>query len=350
MGSGTSQVINYVPPQVNNFYNQGSNYGQGYPQPQPNYAQPQPQPNYAQPQPQPQAPQGYGQGQSYSVPQPAPSYQPPSQPNYGYNAPNVNNYYNQGSGYSAPQAPPSYQPDPQTSSTYSYPPAQGQGYNYNANVPIVNVYNQVQGPRYNNDNSYNRSNDYSKLPAPRPYNNDKPYGKGMQMSPDFIKGFMMASLGMGMLAGQMQGSHGRGYGMGDDYCPPGMKKPSYDMKKPSYEVPKPYNPPANSYDDATTLPVVPYGRGGGVLMDEPSFQPDTQNYWGDIQNAGTNITTVTEQQAVEEMSQMFFFFLAAASQSQSMSVPQAQQPVAQQEQQGFPFPPGLLQLIQGYMN
>lgn len=339
MGSGVSQVINYTPPQVNNFYNQGSNYGQGQPQAPQNYGQPQPQ-----------APQGYGQGQSYSVPQPAPSYPPVPQQNYGYNAPSVNNYYNQGGNYAAPQQPQSssYPPPPQQDYSYPSPTAQGQGYNYNANVPIVNVYNQVQGPRYNNNPRQKFQEPY----APKPSGNHKPYGQGMQMSPDFVKGFMMASMGMGMLAGQIHGQFGAGkaYGMGDDDCPPSMKK------KPSYDVQKPYNPPAKPYDDATTLPVFPYGRGGGVLMNEPSFEADTSRFWGDIQNPATNLTTTVDapanQQAVEEMSQMFFFFLAAASQSQSVGTPQLQQPQApQQEQaQGFPFPPGLLELIQGYMN
>jgi hypothetical protein len=323
MGSGTSQVINYTPPQVNNFYNQGANYGQGYPQPQP------------------QAPQGYGQGQtqnySYPAPQAAPSYSsypPAPQQDYGYNAPSVNNYYNQGSNYSAPQPAPSYSEPP----TYSYPPAQGQGYNYNANVPIVNVYNQVQAPRYNNNNKGNK--DYANLPAPRPYNNDKPYGQGMQMSPDFIKGFMMASLGMGMLAGQVAGNqyNGNDYGMGDAYCPPGMKKGPYDVQNP-------YAPKPKATDDTGTLPILKY---------PPSIQPNTNMFWGKMppttgSNNGVNAIGM-DQQAVEEMSQFFFFFLAAASQSQGVEAPQPQQQAPQQQQEGFPFPPELLQLIQGYMN
>ncbi len=318
MGSGTSQVINYTPPQVNNFYNQGSNYGQG--------------------QPQPQAPQGYGQGQTQNYSYPAPQQQqtysspPAQQQNYGYNTPSVSNYYNQGSNYSAPQPAPTYSEPP----TYSYPLAQGQGTNYNANVPIINVYNQIPGPRYNNDIKGNK--DYANLPAPRPYNNDKPYGKRMQMSPDFIKGFMMASLGMGMLAGQVAGNQygGKGYGMGDAYCPPGMKKPSYGSQKP-------YQPKSEPYGD---LP---------VLKKQPNFQADTQKFWGNIQNPKTNITTAVntsdDQQAVEEMIQMFFFLLlAGASQSQGVEAAQPEKKAPQQEEQEFPFPPGLLQLIQGYMN
>ncbi len=296
VGSGVSQMIMAAPfnmPQVNNFYNQGSNYGQ--------------------------APQ-YGQGQTQ---------------NYGYSAPSVNNYPpapQQDYGYSAPQQQQqqtySYPPAPQQG--YSYPTAQGQGYNYNANVPIANVYNQVQTPRYNNHN--NGKKDYANLPAPRPYNHDNSYAQGTQMSPEFIKGFMMASLGMGMLAGQVTGNQydGNGYGMGDAYCPPGMKKPSYDFQKP-------YRPKPNSYGD------------GPVLKNTPRFEADTENF-GEIFRIQQRILPQTDQQAVEEMSQMFFFFLMAASQGESIEAPQLQQAEPQQEQAGFPFPPGLLQLIQGYMN
>ncbi len=311
MGNGVSQMIMAAPynmPQVNNFYNQGSNYGQGYNQ---NYGQPQAQATYAQPQP--QMPQGYyGQGAIQNI---------------SYSAPSVNNY-------AAPQPAPIYM-EPQVSSTYNYPPSQGTGYNYNANVPIVYVYNQVQAPRYNNHIDNSQTPTYQNVPAPKPYPPSKFDDQGMFMSPDFIKGFMMASMGMGMLQSQLGNvsSPDRSYDSKDAYCPPGMKKPSYGVKKHHH----PTNYGQNPYGEVGTLP---------ILKNTPDFQYDTHKFWGQMPSVPETLnpgTTDLDQASIEEMSQFFFFILATASEGFAPEAPQ-------QEQEGFPFPPELLQLIQGYMN
>ena len=310
MGSGVSQMIMAAPynmPQVNNFYNQGSNYGQGYNQ---GYGQPQPQPSYAQPQP--QMPQGYGQGAIQNI---------------SYSAPSVNNY--------AVQQPAPTYVEPQVSSTYNYPPSQGTGYNYNANVPIVNVYNQVQAPRYNNRIENSQTPTYHNVPAPKICPPSRFDDQGMFMSPDFIKGFMMASMGMGMLQSQLGNvsSPDPSYNSKDAYCPPGMRKPSYRVKK--HHHPRTYG--QDPYGEVGTVP---------MLKNTPNFQLNTNKFWGQMPPApeAMNLgTTDLDSQFIEEMSQFFFFILATASEGFAPEAPQ-------QAQEGFPFPPELLQLIQGYMN
>jgi hypothetical protein len=114
------------------------------------------------------------------------------------------------------------------------------------------------------------------------------------------------------------------------------------MKKPSYGIEKHHHPTPRTYGQD------PYGEVGTVpmLKKTPNFQSETYKFWGQMPTAPEALnlgTTDLDSQFIEEMSQFFCFILATASEG---FVPEA----PQQEQEGFPFPPELLQLIQGYMN